>query len=122
VSFLAAILVAVAPTSLNITVWPNGQGEAPRRAYTLRCNPVAGTLPKRTEACAKLAKLNRPFAPVPKDVACIQLYGGPQEALVTGRYRGHTVRALFNRADGCEIARWNRVRFLFPGAVAAADS
>jgi hypothetical protein len=117
---LAAILVA--STSLNITVWPDGQGEPAKRTYTLRCNPVGGTLPKRAAACARLARMTRPFAPVPKNVACIQLYGGPQEALVRGRFRGRAVRAHFNRKDGCEIARWNRVRFLFPGAVASADS
>jgi hypothetical protein len=116
---LAAILVA--STSLNITVWPDGQGEPGKRSYTLRCNPLGGTLPKRAEACRKLARMSRPFAPVPKDVACIQLYGGPQEALVTGRFRGHAVRARFNRKDGCEISRWNRVRFLF-SAAASADS
>jgi hypothetical protein len=122
VTFLAALLVAISPTSLNITVWPNGEGELPKRTYTLRCNPVGGTLPQRAAACTKLARLSRPFAPVPKDLACTQIYGGPQEALVTGRFRGHPVRARFNRKDGCEISRWNRVKFLFPGAVSAADS
>lgn len=115
-TFFAALLVALAPTSLNITVWPNGQGEPPKRAYTLRCNPLGGTLPKRAEACAKLARMTRPFAPVPKDIACIQIYGGPQQALIRGRLRGYPVRATFNRRNGCEISRWNRVRFLFPGA------
>jgi hypothetical protein len=116
---LLAILVA--STSLNVTVWPNGQGEPGKRTYTLRCNPVGGTLPKRAEACTRLARMTRPFAAVPKGVACIQLYGGPQEAFVSGRFRGHAVRARFNRKDGCEIARWNRIRFLFPGAVPSAD-
>lgn len=117
---LAAILVA--STSLNVTVWPNGQGEPGKRVSTLRCNPVGGSLPKRAEACAKLARMTRPFAPVPKDTACTEIYGGPQQALVTGRLRGYPVRATFNRRNGCEISRWNRVRFLFPNAVPAADS
>jgi Subtilisin inhibitor-like len=120
VNLLAAILVA--STSLNITVWPNGEGHAPKRTYTLRCTPVGGTLPQRASACAKLALLKAPFAPVPKDTACTLQYGGPQEALVTGRFRGHSIRARFNRKDGCEIGRWQRVRFLFPGAVSSADS
>jgi hypothetical protein len=115
-SILVAILIASASTSLNITVWPNGQGDPPRRAYTLRCNPVGGTLPQRATACAKLARMARPFAPTPKGLACTQIYGGPQEALVTGRLRGFPVRARFSRKDGCEISRWNRVRFLFPSA------
>jgi Subtilisin inhibitor-like len=117
---LAAILVA--STSLNITVWPNGQGHPGKRVWTLRCDPVGGTLPQRARACRRLAPLKTPFAATPKDVACTQIYGGPQEALVTGRFRGHSVRARFSRKDGCEIDRWNRVRFLFPGAVSAADS
>ena len=117
---LAAILVA--STSLHITVWPNGEGHSGRRAWTLTCAPVGGTLPHRASACTKLARLSHPFAPTPTGTACTEIYGGPQEALVTGRFRGNSVRAHFSRKDGCEIGRWNRVRFLFPGAVAAADS
>ena len=113
---LAGILLALSPTSLQITVWPNGQGEPPKLIHTLRCDPVGGTLPRRANACARLARMARPFARVPKDVACTAIYGGPQEALVTGKLRGHLVRARFNRINGCEISRWNRVRFLFPGA------
>lgn len=116
---LAAILVA--STSLNITVWPDGQGEPGKRTYTLRCNPVGGTLPRRAEACTRLARMTRPFARTPKGMACTEVYGGPEEALVWGRLRGYSVRASFSRRNGCEIARWNRVRFLFPDAVASAD-
>jgi hypothetical protein len=50
---------------------------------------------------------------VPKDVFCTQIYGGPQEALVTGTYAGAKVWARFNRRDGCQTDRWNRVAFLF---------
>lgn len=115
---LAAILVA--STSLQITVWPNGEGHTPKRTYTLRCAPPGGTLPHRAKACTALAALKAPFAPTPKDIACTQIYGGPQEALVTGRFRGHFVRAHFSRRNGCEIARWTRVSFLFPGAAVSA--
>jgi hypothetical protein len=120
VNVLAAILVA--STSLNITVWPNGEGHLPKRSYTLRCAPAGGTLPHPRSACIKLGRLAHPFAPTPKDVACTDIYGGPQEALVTGRFRGHLIRARFDRKNGCEIGRWNRVSFLFPVAVSAADS
>ncbi len=117
---LAAILVA--STSLQITVWPNGQGHTPKRTYSLTCAPAGGTLPRPAAACSKLAALKAPFAPTPKDMACTQIYGGPQEALVTGRFRGGLIRAHFNRKNGCEISRWTRVRFLFPNAVPSADS
>jgi hypothetical protein len=111
-SILAAILV-VASTSLHITVWPDGMGQPAKKIYTLKCAPAGGTLPKRAAACTKLLQATRPFAPTPKGMACTMIYGGPQEALVTGRFRGTFVRAHFSRKDGCELARWNRVGFLF---------
>jgi hypothetical protein len=113
-STLAAILLAA--TSLHITVWPQGQGHPGGRSYTLRCAPAGGTLPRPAAACARLARLTHPFAATPKDAVCTQIYGGPQQALVTGRFLGRVVRARFNRANGCEIARWDRLRPLFPGA------
>ena len=113
-SLLAAIVLA--STSLHITVWPDGPNQPGKRSYTLQCAPVGGTLPHSASACTKLARIAHPFAPTPKDMACTLIYGGPQEALVTGAFRGHRVRARFNRKDGCEVARWNRVRFLFAGA------
>ncbi len=116
-SVLAAILVA--STSLQITVWPHGAANPGKHVYTLRCAPAGGTLPHRAAACRNLLRLRTPFAPTPKGSACTQIYGGPQTALVTGRLRGKLVRAGFSRTDGCEIARWNRVRFLFPGSVSA---
>jgi subtilisin inhibitor-like len=117
VNVLAAILVA--STSLHITVWPNGQGNAPKRTYTLTCAPRGGTLPNRRAACTRLNALKAPFAPTRKDAVCTEIYGGPEEALVTGRFRAGPVRASFNRKDGCEIGRWARVAFLFPGTSSA---
>ena len=111
---LAALLLA--STSLHITVWPNGSDRAPKQTYTLTCAPTGGTLPFRARACVRLARLKAPFAPTPKNLACTEIYGGPDEALVTGRLRGTLVRARFNRRDGCEIDRWNRVAFLFPAS------
>ena len=107
---LAALVTVSA--SLHVTVWPHGPGER-HHAWTLRCAPSGGTLPRRAAACARLGRLRAPFAPVPPNVACTQIYGGPQSALVTGTFRGRRVRARFNRRDGCEIARWDAVRFLF---------
>ena len=116
-SVLAAILLA--STSLHITVWPNGQGHPGGKTYTLRCAPAGGTLPRPAAACTRLTRLTHPFAATPRDTVCTQIYGGPQQALVTGRFRGHAIRARFSRTDGCEIARWDRVRLLFPGAASS---
>ena len=114
---IAAILLA--STSLHISVWPHGLGHPGKKEYALRCAPAAGTLPKPGTACTKLLSLRGAFAPTPPGMACTQIYGGPQVALVAGRFRGKLIRAHFGRKNGCEIARWNRVRFLFPGVVAS---
>lgn len=114
-----ALAILLAATSLQISVSSDGHAF---KKYSLQCNPVAGTLPHRAAACRKLLALSAPFAPTPKNVACTEIYGGPQRALVTGRLRGRLVRAHFSRKDGCEIDRWNRVRFLFPVAVGANGS
>jgi len=112
VTALAAMLVTA--TSLHITVWPHGRDHSPQRTFTLTCAPVGGTLPRRQSACARLTALRSPFAPTPAQRACTQIYGGPQEAFVSGRFRGRRIRSSFNRRNGCEIDRWNRVAFLFP--------
>ena len=101
-------------TSLTITAWPQGRDAGNGRTWTLRCDPAGGTLPRRSAACRQLAARDEPFSPIPDDVACIEIYGGPQEALVRGRHRGRRVWARFDRTDGCQIGRWNRVRLLFP--------
>lgn len=117
---MTGLAILLAATSLQITVWPS-EHAAPKR-FTLRCNPVGGTLPHRAAACRKLQGMRAPFAATPKNVACTEIYGGPQRAVIRGRLRGVSVRASFSRKDGCEIDRWNRVRFLFPIPVGANSS
>jgi hypothetical protein len=101
-------------TQLEISISLAGKG-APTKLWTLNC-PVGGTLPNPARACRRLEALDDPFAPVPKNAACTAIYGGPQLADVRGTFRGRSINAHFARGNGCEIARWNRVRFLFPGA------
>ena len=89
--------------------------EAMTKVWTLRCPDGSGTLPDAAEACRKLGEIDDPFAPVPKGTACTQVYGGPQVAHVSGTFEGKPVETEFSRGDGCEIERWNKVGFLFPG-------
>jgi hypothetical protein len=110
---LAAPAAAGSSADLRITVWPNGKAHG-SKSWTLRCDPAGGNLPNRLKACRTLARLRAPFAPVPPGVACSDIYGGPAVAHVHGRFRGRPVEAWFNRTDGCEVARWNAVRLLFP--------
>ena len=112
-----AALASPGGTSLRIAVRTGP--DAPVRVTTLRCEPAGGTVTRPAKACARLLAAGRAiFAPTPLGIACTQLYGGPQEALVTGTLRGAKVWARFRRRDGCEIARWNRVAFLL-GALTA---
>jgi hypothetical protein len=88
--------------------------EQPSKLWTLRC-PAGGTLPDAAEACSKLGEIDDPFAPVPKGTACTQIYGGPELADVSGTFDGKAVNTQFSRGDGCELERWKKVGFLFPG-------
>ena len=80
---------------------------------TLRCDPARGTVPKPGSACRRLLAGGRAlFAPTPPGVACTQIYGGPQVAVVSGTLAGRRIWATFRRRDGCEVTRWDRVAFL----------
>jgi len=108
---VATLLLAatIAQTSLTVTVWPEGRGVGERERWSLRCDPVGGTHPKRRESCAQLARLGRTaFRPLPDDVVCTEIYGGPDDAVIEGTYEGRRVWARFRRRNGCEIERWNR--------------
>ena len=93
-------------TELTITVRA-GRGRA-ERTYTLSCDPAGGDHPDPEAACRLLNELKDPFAPVPADAMCTEIYGGPQTATVTGTLRGEPVKAQFSRTDGCQIARWDK--------------
>jgi hypothetical protein len=105
-----------APTALRVTYWENAAKTTPSSTRTLRCSPPRGTLPRPVAACRRLARRGAAlFAPTPPDIACTQIYGGPQKARVVGVVGGKRVWATFTRTNGCEIARWNRlVPWLLP--------
>jgi hypothetical protein len=111
----AARSAAPASTDLKITVWPDGRGEGDAKTYTLHCGPATGTLPKAATACSKLGPLPRAFGPVSRDAVCTEQYGGPQQALVTGKHDGRSVWAMFSATNGCQISRAKRIAFLLPG-------
>jgi len=97
-------------TSLRVAYWENGSGAKPDEVWTLRCDPARGTLTKPRAACEKLSTGGtKLFAPVPKGMACTEIYGGPQKALVSGLVDGKRVRTTLSRSDGCQIERWSRL-------------
>jgi hypothetical protein len=116
----AARTAEAVPTDLKITVWPDGRGEGESNTYTLKCAPARGSLARPTTACTQLLRMSKPFAPVPRDAMCTEQYGGPQQALVTGKFKGNGVWAIFSATNGCQISRSKRVSFLLPGFGSAA--
>jgi hypothetical protein len=87
---------------LTITYWPQGKDDESRTA-TLTCDPNGGTHPDPAKGCAALDAHPEALHPVPGDMACTQIYGGDQVALI----EGDGVHAVLNRSNGCEIARWD---------------
>jgi hypothetical protein len=111
-----------AVTDLRITVWPEGRDKGNGSTYTLKCAPARGSLARAGAACTELLKMSRPFRPVPPDTFCTDVYGGPQQALVTGMFKGARVWALFSANNGCQISRAKRIGFLLPGFATTAGA
>lgn len=99
-------------TALTITVVAD-EGADPQ-TYELECDPPGGDHPQPAEACKALdAAGAKVFAPVAKDQACTDIFGGPQTATVAGTYKGDDIDATFNRTNGCEIDRWEQLGTTF---------
>jgi Subtilisin inhibitor-like len=110
VATASALAGATAETSLRITYWDDSAKPSASVIWTLRCNPARGTLARPVVACKRLADGGpKLFAPLRKDVACTQIYGGPQQARIVGTVAGTRIWATFTRSDGCQIARWSRI-------------
>ena len=90
----------------------------PAADWTLTCvGFVEGTHPQAEAACAHLAGLDDPFAPLPDDVACTEQFGGPETAHVTGRWDREPVDLELARTDGCFITQWDSLVPLLPPPV-----
>lgn len=91
-----------------------GDGSAPQ-TWTLTCvGFVEGSHPRAQAACDHLAGLDDPFAPLPDDVVCTEIYGGPETAHVVGRWAGQEVDLELSRTDGCRIEQWASLVPLVP--------
>ena len=71
------------------------------------------------DACQQVTALSpADLEPVPPDMACTEIYGGPDTLEVSGTLDGEEVEATFTRQNGCEIARFDPwvpiLRDLFP--------
>ena len=104
---------AVPATALELTVWPEGRDAGRAESWTLECDPAGGTLPSPDTACSLVASNADLLEPLPEDVVCTQQFGGPEQAAVRGTFEGREVDVRYSRANGCEIARWDRLSPLF---------
>jgi hypothetical protein len=103
-----------AVTRLEVVVRP-AEGADPVRRVQIECE-VLGADASGT-GCRRLGGLTRAdLAPVPQDMVCAQIYGGPAVATVKGTLDGESIDARFDLGDACEIKRWRRNRDLL-GAV-----
>jgi hypothetical protein len=113
---LGALPAAALAGAIDLRISYQASDAATPRTLTLRCDPLHGTVARPGTACRRLRAIGADaFAPTPRGMRlCAQLYGGPMMAVVTGSYYGRSVWTRLTRRDGCAIARWNRVAFLFP--------
>jgi hypothetical protein len=100
--------------SLRVVIRAEGKGSSARRVE-VECDQLG---PESTDpTCRRLGGLTKAdLAPVPADMACAEIYGGPAVATVTGTLRGEPVKARFALTDGCQIERWRRNRELLGNA------
>ena len=96
-------------TSVEVTLWPEGRSAGQGQTAVLTCDPVGGSHPHAQEACAALESEPDALEPVAGDVACTQIYGGPEEARIAGVVAGNAVDSMLSRINGCEIDRWDRL-------------
>jgi hypothetical protein len=97
---------------LTVTVDKDGDGGAAQKTADVSCDAASDS-----KACAAVDGMKTAtFEPTPGDIACTELYGGPETATVKGTLRGKTISARFSRNNGCEISRWDAAADLLEAA------
>jgi hypothetical protein len=92
--------------NLTVTLDNDGPKGAPAHQLKLTCDK-----PADSQACQTVATItHNDLAPTPANMACTQIFAGPETATITGTLRGSAVNAKFSRSDGCEVQRWKRVQ------------
>ncbi|MCT9139680.1 subtilase-type protease inhibitor [Streptomyces violarus] len=102
----------------HLTITVRNAGGGADGTFELYCGPDGGSHPDPRGACAALERDTRwgqeVFAPAPKGGFCTMQYGGPATAHVAGTWAGRSVDATYDRRDGCQISRWDRLVPLLP--------
>ena len=117
-----------APHDVDLTIRLTEAPGTPEHTFRLVADcgvpTAASTLPDSVAAFEALRQHGEGiFFPVPgPPKLCTQQYGGPQVAVVTGRYLGREVHCEFSRTDGCEIARWRALAPLLGGTAGSTGA
>lgn len=82
---------------LTLSVLPSET--APAKALVISC--------EEHEAFCEEVVTNKALQPVAATTACTQIYGGPEQATLTGEVADRSISLEFARNDGCQIARWD---------------
>lgn len=119
---------AASPHDVDLTITLTEAPGAPEVSFRLVADDggasAASTLPDPAAALEALRQHGEEiFFPLPGPPRlCTQQYGGPEVAVVTGRYLGRDVRSEFSRTDGCEIARWRAMAPLLGGTAGSTGA
>jgi len=92
--------------SLTITVL-NGPNQKISH-WTLTCDPAGGTHPHAAQACAALAALKNPFAPIRAGQECPMILVSSRRVTFVGTWFGAKVdRTIID--GGCDLGKWSRL-------------
>src|SRR4051794_4789587 len=86
---------APAGTNLLVTVDADGHGPAAAKKLRVTCSPATDS----AECAAADALRRTDFAPVDPNVACTDIFGGPETARISGTLRGDAVQARYSRRN-----------------------
>jgi hypothetical protein len=110
-----ALASDTAEKTASLSIIYRADAAAQAVTWSLECPARTGTHPNPFGACDRLANLSGdPFTPVPKGTLCLDVYGGPQTASVTGSWGQTRVSASFRLNNSCEIARWQKLVPVLP--------
>lgn len=115
-------------TDVDLTIRLTESPGVPERTFRLQASGgtvrAGSTLPDPDAALAAVQRFGEDiFFPKPGPPRiCTQQYGGPQVAVVTGRFLGREVHSEFSRTDGCEIARWRALAPLLGGTAGSTGA
>lgn len=106
-----------AESSRRLTVEFDAGDGSPAQTWTLTCDGTPdGTHPEAEAACAHLLSMEAPLAPLPDDLMCTEIYGGPQTARISGRWEGQPVELTLARSNGCLMSQWDSLVPVVPAA------